>query len=181
MLTENYKKHGIAFTYDGGTVWATNVFSRGIFYKGNEIVADTKVPVPTSTNKTAEKPKRIHIYKVKNELQHTLEQEILAATSSKFSKKLTEQANIAARKLAYNKKLKAETDEPVLLNELQTHSVTKWWGLIKQQVSVYSLVIETSPEAFDLEKMQQKIQDYLLENQLSVSYTHLTLPTICSV
>lgn len=166
MLTENYKKHGIAFTYDGGTVWATNVFSRGIFYKGNEIVADTKVPVPTSTNKTAEKPKRIHIYKVKNELQHTLEQEILAATSSKFSKKLTEQANIAARKLAYNKKLKAETDEPVLLNELQTHSVTKWWGLIKQQVSVYSLVIETSPEAFDLEKMQQKIQDYLLENQL---------------
>ena len=44
--------------------------------------------------------------------------------------------------------------------------MTKWWGLIKQQVSVYSLVIETSPEAFDLEKMQQKIQDYLLENQL---------------
>lgn len=166
MLTTDYKKHGIAFTYDKGTVWATNVFSRGIFYKGNEIVADTEVPVPTSTNKIAEKPKRIHIYKVKNELQNTLEQQILATTSSKFSKKLNEQANIAARKLAYNKKLKAETDEPILLNELQTHSVTKWWGLIKKQVSVYSLVLETSPEAFDLEKMQQEIQQYLLENQL---------------
>ena len=166
MLTANYKKHGIAFTYDKGTVWATNVFSRGIFYKGNEVIADTKIPVPTSTNKKIEKPKRIHIYKVKNELQHTLEQQILATTSSKSSKKLNEQANIAARKLVYNKKLKAESDEPVLLNELQTHTVTKWWGLIKKQVSIYSLVVETSPEAFDLEKMQQEIQQYLLENQL---------------
>ncbi len=166
MLTENYKKHGIAFTYDQGTVWATNVFSRGIFYKGNEVVADTKVPVPTSTNKIAEKPKRIHIYKVKNELQHTLEQQILATTSSKVSKKLNEQAKTAARKLAYNKKLKAKSDEPVLMNEQQTHTVSKWWGLIKKQVSVYSLVLETSPEAFDLEKMQQEIQQYLLENQL---------------
>src|SRR5690554_3593815 len=58
------------------------------------------------------------------------------------------------------------SDEPVLLNELQTHTVTKWWGLIKKQVSVYSLVLETTPEAFDLEKMQQEIQQYLLENQL---------------
>ncbi|MCW9020930.1 MAG: CAP domain-containing protein, partial [Flavobacteriales bacterium] len=165
MLTTNYKKHGIAFTYDQGTVWATNVFSRGIFYKGNEVVADTKVPVPTSTNKIAEKPKRIHIYKVKNELQHTLEQQILASTSSKTSKKLNEQASIAARKLAYNKKLKAESDDPVLLNKLQTHTATKWWGLIKKQISVYCLVLETSPEAFDLEKIQQEIQHYLLENQ----------------
>lgn len=86
MLTVDYKKHGIAFTYDGGTVWATNVFSRGIFYKRNEAIADTKVPVPTSTNKTAGKPKRVPIYKVKNELQNTLEQQILAATSSKSSK-----------------------------------------------------------------------------------------------
>lgn len=167
MLTTNYKKHGIAFTYDQGTVWATNVFSRGIFYKGNEIVADTKVPAPTtSTNKTAKKPKRIHIYKLKNELRHTLEQQILVSTSSKSSKKLNEQANIAARKLAYNKKLKAESDEPVLLNEVQTHTVTKWWGLIKKQVSVYSLVLETTPEAFDMEQIQQEIQQYLLENQL---------------
>lgn len=166
MLTTDYKKHGIAFTYDGGTVWATNVFSRGIFYKGNEVVADTKVPVPTSTNKIAEKPKRIHIYKVKNDLQHTLEQQILASTSSKTSKKLNEKAKTAARKLVYNKKLKAENDESILLNEQQTHTVSKWWGLIKKQVSVYSLVLETSPEAFDLEKMQQEIQQYLLENQL---------------
>ena len=167
MLTANYKKHGIAFTYDQGTVWATNVFSRGIFYKGNEIVADTKIPAPTtSTNKTAKKPKRIHIYKLKNELRHTLEQQILVSTSSKSSKKLNEQANIAARKLAYNKKLKAESDRSVLLNELQTHTVTKWWGLIKKQVSVYSLVLETTPEAFDMEQIQQEIQDYLIENQL---------------
>lgn len=166
MLTADYKKHGIAFTYDGGTVWATNVFSRGIFYKGNEVIADTKIPTPTTANKTIEKSKRIHIYKVKNELQNTLEQQILVSTSSKSSKKLNEQANIAARKLAYNKKLKGENDEPVLLNELQTHTVSKWWGLIKKQVSVYSLVLETSPEAFDLEKMQQEIEHYLLENQL---------------
>lgn len=166
MLTADYKKHGIAFTYDKGTVWATNVFSRGIFYKGNEAIADTKVPVTTSTNKTAEKPKRIHIYKVKNELQHTLEQQILVSTSSKSSKKLNEQANITARKLAYNKKLKADTDDPVLLNELQTHTVTKWWGLIKKQVSVYCLVVETTPEAFDMEQLQQEIQHYLLETQL---------------
>ncbi|MDT8412175.1 MAG: CAP domain-containing protein [Vicingaceae bacterium] len=166
MLTADYKKHGIAFTYDKGTVWATNVFSRGIFYKGNEVIADAKVPVPTSTNKTAEKPKRIHIYKVKNELQHTLEQQILVSTSSKSSKKLNEQANIAARKLAYNKKLKAENDNPVLLNELQTHTVTKWWGLIKKQVSVYSLVLETTPEAFDMEHLQQEIQHYLIDKQL---------------
>ena len=166
MLTENYKKHGIAFTYDGGTVWATNVFSRGIFYKGNEVVADTKIPTPTTANKTTEKPKHIHIYKVKNDLQNTLEQQILVSTSSKSSKKLNEQAKTAARKLAYNKKLKADTDDPVLLNELQTHTVSKWWGLIKKQVSVYSLVVETSPEAFDLEKIQQEIQQYLLETQL---------------
>lgn len=166
MLTTDYKKHGIAFTYDGSTVWATNVFSRGIFYKGNEIVADTKVPAPATSTKTTTKPKRIHIYKVKNELQHTLEQQVLASTSTKTSKKLNEQANIAARKLAYNKKLKADSDRSVLLNELQTHTVTKWWGLIKKQVSVYSLVLETTPEAFDLEKMQQEIQQYLLENQL---------------
>ena len=57
------------------------------------------------------------------------------------------------------------SDEPVLLNELQTHTVTKWWGLIKKQVSVYSLVLETTPEAFDMEQIQQEIQDYLIENQ----------------
>lgn len=79
---------------------------------------------------------------------------------------MNEKANIAARKLAYNKKLKTENNEPVLLNELQTHSVTKWWGLIKKQVSVYCLVIETTPEAFDMEQLQQEIQHYLLENQL---------------
>src|SRR5690606_3494560 len=166
MLTADYKKHGIAFTYDGSTVWATNVFSRGIFYKGNEIVTNTKVPTPATSTKPTTKPKRIHIYKVKNELQHTLEQQVLANTSSKTSKKLNEQANIAARKLAYNKKLKAENDESVLLNELQTHTVTKWWGLIKKQVSVYSLVLETTPETFDMEQIQQEIQDYLIENQL---------------
>lgn len=165
MLTENYKKHGIAFTYDNGTIWATNVFSRGIFYKGNEVVADTKVPALATSTKTTAKPKRIHIYKVKNELQHTLEQQILTSTSSKTSKKLNEQANIAARKLAYNKKLKPLNDENVLLNELQTHTVSKWWGLIKKQVSVYCLVLETTPEAFDMEKIQQEIKHYLLENQ----------------
>lgn len=165
MLTTDYKKHGIAFTYDGSTVWATNVFSRGIFYKGNEVVADTKIPTPATSTKTTTKPKRIHIYKVKNELQHTLEQQVLASTSTKTFKKLNEQANIAARKLAYNKKLKAENDESVLLNELQTHTVSKWWGLIKKQVSVYSLVLETTPEAFDMEKIQQEIQHYLIENQ----------------
>lgn len=166
MLTENYKKHGIAFTYDGGTVWATNVFSRGVVYKGNEVVADTKVPTPTTSTKTTTKPKRIHIYKVKNELQHAIEQQVLVATSSKSAKKLNEQAKVEARKLAYNKKLKPQANEPVLLNELQNHTVSKWWGLIKKQVSVYCLVLETTPEAFDMEQIQQEIKHYLLENQL---------------